>query len=152
MPVEIERKFLITGEPPLKNGVAMIQGYLCKDIERTVRVRTEGERAVLTIKGSTVGISRAEYEYEIPLAEARELLAMAVGPLVEKTRYYHEDGKHTWEVDVFQGDNAGLVIAEIELGSEDEAFEKPDWVGSEVSGDSRYSNSALSELPFLHWK
>ncbi|MBK1830747.1 CYTH domain-containing protein [Verrucomicrobiaceae bacterium R5-34] len=151
MATEIERKFLLHGEFPRENGVEMVQGYLCKDIDRTVRIRLEGERAVLTIKGRTSGISRPEYEYEIPADEAQELLGMAVGPLVEKTRYYHRRGGHVWEIDVFKGDNAGLAVAEIELGSEDEPFEKPAWVGNEVSGDSRYANSALSVRPFTQW-
>ncbi|WP_435894289.1 CYTH domain-containing protein [Oceaniferula spumae] len=151
MAVEIERKFLVTGEFPRTGEVEMVQGYLCKDLDRTVRVRLEGDRAVLTIKGQTVGISRPEFEYEIPPEDARELLGMAVGPLVEKTRYYHATGAHTWEIDVFKGENTGLVVAEIELSSENEAFEKPAWLGVEVSEDRRYSNSALSVTPYTNW-
>lgn len=151
MLMEIERKFLIVGEFPSVNSVEMVQGYLCKDLDRTVRVRTEGERAVITIKGATVGISRPEFEYEIPLDDAKELMKLAVGPLVEKTRYYHRVGKHVWEIDVFEGENAGLIVAEIELEAEDEVFEKPEWVGEEVSGDFRYSNSSLSQTPYTRW-
>lgn len=129
----------------------MVQGYLCHDAERTIRVRKEGERAVITIKGSTVGISRAEFEYEIPLDEAEELLKMAVSPVVRKTRYYHRTDKHIWEIDVFEGENKGLIVAEIELSSEDEEFEEPEWIGTEVSHEGRYSNSALAQLPYSQW-
>lgn len=151
MPIEIERKFLVSGIPPLGNGVTMVQGYLCHDRDRTVRVRVEGERAVLTIKGATVGISRAEFEYEIPLKDAEELLKLAVSPVVKKTRYYHQLGKHVWEIDVFEGENQGLIVAEIELTAEQEEFEKPEWIGQEVSHDGRYSNSALAQLPYSQW-
>ena len=96
MNLEIERKFLVTAEPPKENGVPMVQGYLCHDPERTIRVRKEGPRAVITIKSATVGISRAEYEYEIPLEDAEELLKLATSPVVRKTRYYHKVRKHTW--------------------------------------------------------
>ena len=151
MPVEIERKFLVVGEFPRLEGVKMVQGYLCAEVGRNVRIRTEGERAVLTIKGGMVGITRQEFEYEIPIDDAKELLKMAAGSLVEKTRYFHREGTHTWEIDVFGGENEGLVIAELELGSEDEAFVRPDWVGEEVSTDPRYSNSLLSIEPYSSW-
>ncbi|MCP5538455.1 MAG: CYTH domain-containing protein [Akkermansiaceae bacterium] len=151
MGVEIERKFLVSGDVPLVGGVEMMQGYLCKDVGRTVRVRLEDEKAVLTIKGETMGLTRLEYEYEIPFEDARELLDMTIDGIVEKTRYYHQSGSHTWEIDVFKRQNEGLVIAEIELTSEDEEFEKPAWVGEEVSFDPRYSNSSLSEKPFKEW-
>ena len=130
----------------------MIQGYLCAEEGHNVRVRTEGSRAVLTIKGGRVGISRPEFEYEIPFGHAQELMKLAVGSLVKKTRYYHREGKHVWEVDVFDGDNEGLMVAEIELNSEDEPFVKPSWVGEEVSHDPRYSNSNLSIEPYCCWE
>jgi len=151
MGVEIERKFLVVGEHPMGEGVEMMQGYLSKDAERTVRVRLEDEKAVITIKGETLGITRLEYEYEIPFEDARELLDITIDGIVEKTRYYHRVDSHVWEIDVFKRKNKGLIVAEIELRAEDEAFEKPDWVGKEVSDDARYSNSALSSLPFLKW-
>ena len=151
MNLEIERKFLVAAEPPKENGVPMVQGYLCHDPERTIRVRKEGPRAVITIKSATVGISRAEYEYEIPLEDAEELLKLATSPVVRKTRYYHKVAKHTWEIDVFEGENQGLIVAEIELSSEDEEFEKPEWVGEEVSHDRKYTNSSLARLPYSQW-
>ncbi len=151
MNLEIERKFIVVGEPPLENGVVMVQGYLCHDPVRTVRVRKEGARAVITIKSATVGISRAEYEYEIPLEDVEELLNLAVSPVVRKTRYYYHLGEHTWEIDVFGGENKGLIVAEIELSSENEEFEKPDWVGDEVSHDRRYANSSLAQRPYSEW-
>lgn len=151
MGVEIERKFLVRVLPEGERFVEMVQGYLSVDMERTVRVRIEGECGVLTIKGKTEGCSRAEFEYEIPVGEARELMGMCVGPVVEKVRRYVTVGGKMWEVDVFSGANEGLVVAEIELGSEGEEFEMPDWVGDEVTGDWRYTNSALSERPFGGW-
>lgn len=151
MAVEIERKFLVAGGFPSERSVPMVQGYLNRDLANTVRVRTEGNRAVITIKGLPKGIARQEFEYEIPLEDARELFKMAVGPLVEKTRHYHRAGPHVWEIDVFHGANAGLVVAEIELESEHEDFEKPDWLGAEVTGDARYTNSSLSSQPFCAW-
>ncbi len=152
MGVEIERKFLVCGEVPLRDGVVMKQGYLCREPERTVRVRLEGTRAVLTVKGKPSGISRDEFEYEIPLDDGRALLAMCHEGVVEKTRYRTEVGEHVWEVDVFGGENIGLVVAEIELAAEDEVFELPPWVGEEVSGDARYSNSSLSGFPWKEWR
>ena len=151
MPIEIERKFLLAGDPPPSEGVEMKQAYLCKDPERTVRVRFEGDRAVLTIKGKAAVLTRPEFEYEIPVEDARELMKLSIGDVVEKTRHYHRLGRHVWEVDVFHGANAGLVVAEIELNDEDEAFEKPDWVGVEVSDDWRYSNASLSTDPYSNW-
>lgn len=151
MAMEIERKFLVIGEPPLFGGVEMVQAYLSKVPGCTVRVRKEGDRAVLTVKGMTVGISRKEFEYEIPYADAQEIIDMAEGGTVEKTRYYHRCGEHLWEIDVFKGANAGLVVAEIELTSEDEEFTKPVWVGEEVTGDRRYANSSLLAVPFCDW-
>jgi CYTH domain-containing protein len=158
MPVEIERKFLLIDKPPVVAGVEMVQGYLCKDADRTIRVRLERDedgvkegRAVLTVKGMPVGLTRPEYEYAIPMHEAQELMQLCKGSLVEKTRYRHQVGKHVWEVDVFHGENEGLVVAEIELSDEAESFDKPDWVGDEVSADPRYANSKLSTHPFRKW-
>jgi adenylate cyclase len=155
MPVEIERKFLVRGNPPHVHGVKMVQGYLCKDPERTVRIRIEGEveqgRAVLTVKGKPEGIARPEYEYDIPVADARELMGLCVGSIVEKTRYCHHIGAHVWELDVFEGGNHGLIVAEIELSDPSESFEKPDWIGGEVSSDPRYANSSLSRKPYSQW-
>jgi len=155
MGVEIERKFLVDGDAWRTLGQATLlrQGYLSTDAARTVRVRIDGERAFLTIKGKSVGASRGEWEYPIPVNEAGELLdGLCQQPLVEKVRRRIAIGPHTWEVDEFLGVNAGLVVAEIELASEDEAFEKPDWLGREVTGDARYFNSNLIRQPYSQWK
>jgi len=155
--VEIERKFLV-GDRSVVDGIAGIricQGYLSLDPERTIRVRLAGTRAFLTIKGisSARGTTRAEYEYEIPVNEAEELLdAMALGPLIEKTRYRRTVGRLVWEVDVFEGENQGLVVAEVELPSEGAAVILPDWVGEEVTGDPRYFNASLVMHPFRDWR
>lgn len=150
---EIERKFLVTGDGWREGaeGALYRQGYLAKDAERTVRVRIAGDQAYLTIKGRTTGTSRAEYEYEIPLKDAEELLRMCDGPLVEKTRHKVKHAGHTWEVDVFHGDNDGLIMAEVELESEDDEVEMPEWAGKEVSDDARYYNSSLSKKPYKTW-
>ncbi|MBV8635866.1 MAG: CYTH domain-containing protein [Burkholderiaceae bacterium] len=150
---EIERKFLVQGED-WKQGAAvtpMRQGYLSTDPERVVRVRIEGDRAVLTIKGKSVGAVRGEWEYDIPKADAEELLALCPRPLIEKSRYRIAHAGMLWEVDEFFGDNAGLVVAEIELQSEDQAFDKPHWVGAEVTQDARYYNSNLLRHPYKDW-
>ena len=155
MGIEIERKFLPAGDGWRGQGTPtlMRQGYLVADAVRTVRVRIEGERAVITVKGKSSGISRGEWEYEIPLADAAELLdGLCEQPLVEKVRHRIAHAGHTWEVDEFLGLNAGLVVAEIELGAEDEAFEKPEWVGAEVTGEKRYYNSNLIRLPYSRWR
>jgi len=155
MGVEIERKFLVEGDAWRTLGQASLlrQGYLSLDAARTVRVRIDGEQAFLTIKGKNVGASRGEWEYPIPVAEAAELLdGLCQQPLVEKVRRRIVHGPHTWEVDEFLGANAGLLVAEIELASEDEAFEKPDWIGREVTGDARYFNSNLIRQPYSQWK
>lgn len=151
---EIERKFLIKGEAwrALAQGTMYRQGYLNSAKERTVRVRTVGEKAFLTIKGITVGATRAEYEYEIPFGDCNALLDnLAEKPLIEKKRYKIKRGDFTWEIDEFFGENLGLIVAEIELLSEDQAFDKPDWVGEEVTGDPRYFNSNLIKHPFTKW-
>ena len=154
MAKEIERKFLVAHQA-WRESVNTIhvyrQGYLSYDPERTVRVRATEVTGYLTIKGITEGLTRDEFEYEIPLADALALLQLCERPAIEKKRYIVPNGAHVWEVDVFEGVNEGLVVAEIELGSEDEAFDKPNWLGNEVSGDRKYSNSALSLHPFKDW-
>lgn len=153
MGTEIERKFLVTGEAwRSADGMRLIQGYLNRDKARTVRVRVAGEQAFLTIKGPTHGASRAEFEYEIPLAEAESLLLLCDGPVIEKFRHIIEHRGFTWEVDEFFGDNAGLVVAEIELNGEDQIFDRPQWVGKEVTEDPRYFNSSLAAHPYRLWQ
>jgi len=155
MATEIERKFI----PRTDNwrdgagGVRYRQGYLSTDSERTVRVRTAGDKAFLTIKGKTVGASRAEYEYAIPRDDADAMLdQLCRRPIIEKVRYKISHGGLIWEVDEFEGENAGLVIAEVELSSEDQAVELPDWAGQEVTGDPRYYNANLISNPYSNWK
>ena len=151
---EIERKFLLRddGWRLLAEGVAYRQGYLSVDTGRVVRVRIAGERGFLTIKGAAVGSVRPEYEYEIPLADARELLdTLCLRPQIEKTRYRVAAHGLVWEVDEFHGDNRGLVLAEVELEAPDQPVELPDWVGEEVTHDPRYSNAALTVNPYCRW-
>jgi adenylate cyclase len=155
MSLEIERKYL------LKNDAWRIcahhcerlrQGYLNNETYCSVRVRTTDERAWLNIKGVTIGAQRQEFEYEIPLADAHEMLnTLSRKPVIEKMRYFVNVGQHVWEIDEFEGDNSGLVVAEIELGHPDEDFEKPDWLGKEVTDDVRYYNTSLSNTPFKNW-
>lgn len=155
MATEIERKFLVSDESwreVADKGTVIVQGYLCAERDRTVRVRLTGGNARLTIKGAGEGIARSEYEYDIPGRDAREMLdRLCVGTSIAKTRYRVAHFGHIWEVDVFEGANAGLVLAEIELGSTDESFELPDWAGAEVSEDERYYNAYLSRHPFTQW-
>lgn len=153
MGLEIERKFLVDPEKwkPSGTGKQIVQAYLNVSPESSVRVRIKGERAFLTIKGRSKSIARPEFEYEIPPGDARELLKLAVTGLVEKIRYEVDYRGFVWEVDVFQGRNSGLLMAEIELESEDQEFPLPDWLLEEVSGDVRYYNSYLSAHPFQSW-
>ena len=154
MGVEIERKFLLQGDAwrGLGQAVLLRQGYLSSARERVVRVRIEGEQAMLTIKGANVGATRGVWEYPIPLDDAVELLdGLCEQPLIEKVRHRIEHAGMVWEVDEFLGANAGLVVAEIELASEDQPFEKPEWIGVEVSGDARYYNANLIRHPFSQW-
>ena len=153
MAVEIERKFLVIGDDWRAGAVSteIVQGYLSRDPDRTVRVRLRGDRAFLTVKGRAAGISRTEVEVPIPIEAGRELLPLCLDSVIRKTRHEVVLGSHTWEVDEFHGENDGLVVAEVELGSEDEAFPRPSWIGLEVSHDHRYSNSRLSEHPFSTW-
>ena len=152
MAIEIERKFLVVGNA-WRDAPAVFysQGYLNRDKARTVRVRIAGEEAFLTIKGVSVGASRAEFEYPIPVWDARELLAICEQSLIEKNRRKILYEGFVWEVDEFLGENRGLVVAEIELPAEDAAFARPDWVGEEVTEDTRYFNSNLSHTPFTRW-
>lgn len=151
MGVEIERKFRVRPDwRPSTPGEQLDQGYLCLDPARTVRVRCGNGQAWLTIKGKTVGARRAEFEYPIPVGDAQAMLALC-SARVQKTRYRIGVGRHVFEVDVFAGRNAGLVIAEVELSHEDEPFERPDWLADEVTDDARYFNSALATHPYLEW-
>ena len=153
---EIERKFIVCGDFKAEafQATPIIQGYLSH--KPSVRVRIRGDKGYLTIKGpvSKSGVSRFEWEKEIAVDEALALLELAEPERIDKTRYLvkNTDGIHTWEVDEFHGDNEGLVMAEIELADENEPFDKPDWIGEEVTGDPRYYNSALKDRPFKTWK
>lgn len=155
MPTEIERKFLVVNDnwkAGVESRADLKQGYLASQPNATVRVRIAEGRAQLNIKGPTRGISRSEYEYEIPAREAEEILErLAEGAVIEKERFRVRCGGHVWDLDVFKGDNAGLVIAEVELASEEESFEMPDWAGGEVSGDARYYNASLVKNPYCRW-
>lgn len=154
MGTEIERKFLLRDESwrAGANGTMYRQGYLNSAKERTVRVRTVGDKAFLTIKGVTVGATRAEYEYPIPFDDCNAMLdTLAEKPLIEKKRYKIRRGDLVWEIDEFFGDNKGLIVAEVELQSEGQVFDKPVWLGEEVSGDPRYFNSNLIKHPFTRW-
>lgn len=153
MAKEIERKFLVdTGKlPTLPNGHIMKQGYVPTQ-GITVRARISNDQAFLTLKGRETGLSRSEFEYPIPVKDAQQILnELCAHPLIEKTRYLIPYGDHTWELDIFEGDNQGLVVAEIELGSEDESFLKPEWITEEVSHDTRYRNLNLIAHPFCRW-
>ena len=154
MGVEIERKYLVEGDSwrgQIVSATRIVQGYLARG-DVTVRARIRGDRAYLTVKGRSQGIARSEFEYEIPVADAETMLAeLADGPVVEKTRNLVEVGGHTWELDVFAGDNEGLVMAEIELASADEVFTLASWAGEEVTDDSRYYNVNLARHPFRQW-
>lgn len=158
MPLEIERKFLVTGDSwrqDVTRSVEMRQGYLARDGQASVRVRLEGELAKLNIKAAVVGSARAEYEYDMPADECREILATLCVGRVEKTRHYvPARGAHTdavWEIDEFVGANAGLVVAEIELPSIDTVFENPIWLGRELTDERRYYNHALASRPYGDW-
>ena len=155
--VEIERKFLVLSDSYKKEATVqkrIVQGYLNSNPERTVRVRIKGDQGFLTIKGKSndAGTIRMEWEKEIPLADAEQLLTLCEKGAIDKVRHEIKSGIHTFEVDEFFGDNEGLTIAEIELSDENEAFEKPLWLGKEVTGDERYYNSQLSNNPFKLWQ
>lgn len=153
---EIERKFLVKSEAFKQEAfksTGIAQGFLNSDKLRTVRIRMTDDKGFLTIKGesSSSGVSRFEWETQIQIEEAKTLLQLCEPGRIEKTRYYVEAGQHVYEVDEFYGDNQGLLVAEIELSAEDEAFEKPDWLGEEVTGDVKYYNSMLSKQPYSKW-
>lgn len=154
MGTEIERKFLLRNESwrAGASGTFFRQGYLNSSKERTVRIRTAGDKAFLTVKGPAVGATRAEFEYPIPLDECNAMLdTLAEKTLIEKKRYRIKCGDLIWEIDEFFGDNKGLIVAEVELQSEGQRIDKPSWVGDEVSGDPRYFNSNLIKHPFTKW-
>lgn len=154
MATEIERKYLVVGDAwrTLGSGTTYRQGYLSTVKERTVRVRVVGDRGTLTIKGLTVGATRTEYEYDIPVDDANHMLDdLCEQPVIDKTRFIVEYAGLTWEIDEFTGANAGLIVAEVELDSEDQAIELPDWIGEEVSHDPRYFNANLIAHPYTVW-
>lgn len=155
--VEIERKFLVKSEEfktQASKKFRIIQGFLNTHPERTVRIRIRGDQAFLTIKGksSKNGLTRFEWEKEIPVVEAEELMKLCEPGIIEKMRYLVEIEEHTFEIDEFFGENQGLIVAEIELHSENDTFEKPEWLGEEVTGEIRYYNSQLSKNPFINWE
>ncbi len=154
MAIEIERKFLVQSDAwrSLAVGILYRQGYISRGNGRTVRVRQAGDRAYLTIKGATIGLSRSEFEYEIPMDDAEIMLTtLCDRPLIEKKRYRIAIGDLVWEVDEFLGENEGLVVAEVELQEANQTLTLPAWIGTEVSGDPRYFNSNLVAHPFTHW-
>jgi len=153
MAFEIERKFLVLNDAWREGADSsrIVQGFLSRDSERIVRVRQRDDEAFLTVKGKGSGIARVEVEVAIPVEEARQLLPLCLSPLIEKTRHRVAWAGHLWEIDEFHGESEGLIIAEVELAAEDEAFERPPWLGREVSDDFRYSNAALSERPWRQW-
>jgi CYTH domain-containing protein len=155
--IEIERKFLVKDKgyrEEATSKILILQAFLCADPDRTIRVRCIGDHGFMTIKGRTFGegTSRPEWEYEIPLEEATELLSLCIADPIEKVRYQVPCGGHTFEVDEFMGVNQGLVLAEVELQTKEEDFPRPAWLGPEVTGDPRYYNSQLSQNPYSTWK
>ncbi len=155
--VEIERKFLVINDSfknEIKNEIRITQQYLSSTPERSVRIRVKGNEAYITIKGmgDNSGISRFEWEKEISVADANDLFTLCEQGVIDKTRYIIKNGQHIFEVDEFYGENKGLIIAEIELSSEKESFNRPDWLGDEVTGDVKYFNSMLIKNPFSNWK
>ena len=155
MAQEIERKFLVKGEfkNSAKKETRITQGYLSSVPERTVRVRLKGDKGFITIKGigNESGASRYEWEKEIPTDEVKDLLNICEAGVIDKTRFLVDVGEHTYEVDEFYGENQGLIVAEVELSSEDEKFNKPEWLGEEVTGDVKYYNSMLMKNPYTKW-
>ena len=155
MAQEIERKFLVAGDfrPSASSSKRIVQGYLSSAPERTVRVRVAGEKAFITVKGisSASGASRFEWEKEITVPEAEALMELCEPGIIDKVRHLVPVGDHVFEVDEFHGENEGLVVAEVELSAEDESFEKPGWLGEEVTGDARYYNSMLMKNPCKLW-
>jgi adenylate cyclase len=155
MAVEIEHKFLLANNDwreRVTHSIRYRQGYLSSQPTSSIRVRTSDEHAWLNIKSATIGTQRHEYEYEIPLADANEILdTLCKKPLIEKIRYFVNDNEHLWEIDEFEGDNQGLIVAEIELSDVSENFVKPSWLGTEVTDDLRYYNNNLSVHPYKSW-
>ena len=154
MSIEIERKFLVKHDDwkaGVQDSVDCRQGYIVSDVRKTVRIRILGRQGFLTVKGATSGISRMEFEYEIDLPDAQYMLMLCDHHVVEKTRHYVSHSGFIWEVDEFHGLNAGLVMAEVELESEEQNVEPPEWIGEEVSGDERYFNGYLSKHPYSTW-
>ena len=156
MAQEIEKKFLVAGEfkESAKKATRITQGYLSSVPERTVRVRVKGEKGYITVKGigNDSGASRFEWEKEIPVEDVRDLLKICEPGVIDKTRYLVDCDGHTFEVDEFYGDNEGLVVDEVELSDENEAFTRPSWLGEEVTGDKKYYNSMLMKNPYKNWK
>ena len=156
MGIEIERKFLLADDSwraEVVRSTHLVQGYLARTDDTGIRVRIKGDTAELNVKKSRDGIERLEFEYEIPLEDARQMLdELAARPLIDKTRHIVQRGGHTWEIDEFHDENLGLVVAEIELASAAESFERPAWLGREVSTDTRYFNSNLSRNPYSQWR
>lgn len=156
MAYEIERKFLVTNTDFIKEASSkeyIVQAFLNRNSERTVRIRIKDDKAFLTVKGvsNTEGTTRREWEYAIPVSDATEMLKICEEGAIEKWRYLVPIGKHTFEVDIFEGENKGLIVAEVELESENESFQKPVWLGEEVTGNTSYYNSKLSQHPFTKW-
>ncbi len=156
MAVEIEKKFLLandTWRQQVKKSIKFCQGYLVGSNKASVRVRIEADKSNINIKRAVLGVRRQEFEYPIPMEDAKELLeTLCDKPLIEKTRHYVYSADHVWEIDEFSGDNAGLIVAEIELKNENESFEVQDWLGKEVSADERYYNSMLIKKPYKDWQ
>ncbi len=155
MAVEIERKFLVKNDQWCEHVISstdLKQAYISNQENATVRIRIYSDKALLTIKGPTSGISRDEFEYAIPADDAMSLLQIRIGTIIEKTRHKVRYGEHIWDLDIFYGENSGLILAEVELNSETEEFELPAWAGEEVTGDRRYANSHLAEDPFCNWQ
>lgn len=155
MATEIERKFLVLNEDwrdIVKSDAQIVQAYLASNEFSSTRIRIQGDKANINIKSATLGITRTEFEYAIPVVDAQLMIDnLCVKPVIEKTRYMINYMHHTWEIDIFSGDNEGLIVAEIELSSPDEAFEKPSWLGKEVSNDARYYNVCLVKNPYKSW-
>lgn len=155
MPVEIERKFLLKHDgwrQHIEHSARIRQGYLGTIARASVRIRVEGDKANINIKSAELSMRRMEYEYSIPLAEANEMLdKLCESPQIDKLRHIVKHGRHVWEIDEFLGDNAGLIVAEVELAAENETFVLPDWAGAEVTQDPRYYNVNLVKHPFKNW-
>jgi adenylate cyclase len=154
MPREIERKFLLKNDSwrsQVHTSRPLLQGYLCGNARASARVRIDGDHANLNVKSATLGVERLEFEYPIPVEHARVLLSELAGEVIEKTRHELRHDGHLWEIDEFAGENAGLIVAEIELGDANESFGRPDWLGDEVSGHPRYYNTELARHPYSRW-